>query len=299
MADLFREHPRNEKQLFQALKGRVITGLFVEKSLRTKMLVFSAASKLGASFMHENLQENSYWGIKQESILNTYSAYSHFSDLLVVRHSDLNLMTLESVVKVPIINAMCGQNEHSLSAIGRMYSILRHVSYQPKIRIGIYGNIRMSRPLKSLVKLLDLHGITVYNDPVIMPFKRDELSASLGISPSSLVYCSIEDFLETTDALFVAEGLPQEGTDKLYHERYVRSFVPVSLKTLSKMKSNSFVSVGMPSVLESGKETFTFDAELRIRNDKRMIMEDWFFVTQALFCYLLNEEDALFNLLAF
>ncbi|MBI4167525.1 MAG: aspartate carbamoyltransferase, partial [Candidatus Aenigmarchaeota archaeon] len=75
-----------------------------------------------------------------------------YGDALVIRDSDPNSVArYASLVKVPVINAGDGINEHPTQALYDMYTIWKHFGRLTHLKIAIIGGLKYYRPSNSLV----------------------------------------------------------------------------------------------------------------------------------------------------
>ena len=288
-SEILREQHEAGVDCTSILKGKVVTCIFSGESIRTKAMIQAAVHRLGGVFSYENITDQSYCSKGEESLIETVFSYSQFSDILIIRHDSLDLMTLGPFVNSPLINALSGPHEHSLAAIGRAYSINRRCGNLSEVVIGIYGSILISRPLKSLVKLLSLFGATIYNDSVIPELKlTGEILDIINSNGSKVIESSINNFIGKIDALFVAEGLPQNIYNEATISSYCENFKSISLDLINNMKKNSLFSVGMPNRLPNKRSTILPEVQQIFMEEKRNIFIDWVYCTQALICHLLG-----------
>jgi aspartate carbamoyltransferase catalytic subunit len=290
-ADQLREQQERGVATTALLSGKWIACLFQGHSTRTRALMQAACSRLGATCTSENVFDKGYVSEGLETIEEALLSYSTLADVLVIRHDSLDLSKLDSgLLEVPVINAMCGSDEHSLAAIGRAYSIWRSTGDLSASTVGVYGWIPTSRPLKALIKLLNLFGTRIFNDPVL---PKDSWAAGSGsdgyMKPHNFSAGGLREFLGEVDALFVAEGLQQKNAMPQNAEsQYCRRFEHIGNGLLAKMKPRSIVSVGKPDILPDGSRTILPDAHSHVQQGYKMILLDWVFCTQALLCYLLG-----------
>ncbi len=288
-SEILREQQESGVDCTSILKGKVVTCIFAGVSTRTKAMIQIAVSRMGGIFCYENITDQGYYSKGEESLNETLFSYSQFSDILIIRHKNLDLMSLGPFVNSPLINAMSGPYEHSLAAIGRAYSIYRKCGNLSDVAIGIYGSIQLSRPLKSLVKLLSLFEATIYNDSVLPEMSLSgKILDAINTNGSKVIESSINSFIGEIDALFIVEGIPQDICDESTYSLYCEKFKSISLEIINNMKKNSLFSVGMPNRLPNKKSTILPEVQSIFIEEKRNILIDWVYCTQALICHLLG-----------
>jgi aspartate carbamoyltransferase len=137
-----------------ALRGRTVGLLFLENSTRTKASFQVAAQKLGCHTF--NFDQTTSSLSKGESVEDTAKILSQYSDALVVRLRDHNLLEkICSSSSSPVINA--GSNEHPTQAITDLYTIKKERGKIHGTNILIMGDLKYSRSVFSLINLLKLY----------------------------------------------------------------------------------------------------------------------------------------------
>ncbi|MDA0713505.1 MAG: aspartate carbamoyltransferase catalytic subunit, partial [bacterium] len=158
------------------LKEAVVANLFFENSTRTELSFQIAAEKLGAKTVNLNVQKSSL--AKGETLLDTALNIEAFGcNLLVVRHHENGILNfLANNIKIGIINAGDGDNEHPTQALLDAFTLYEHFSRTPSnllqdLNVSIIGDIKHSRVAKSNMKLLPLLGakVTVFGPKEFMP----------------------------------------------------------------------------------------------------------------------------------
>lgn len=146
------------------LEGAVLGSLFFEASTRTRIGFSSAFCLLGGSVCGTTGFESSSMA-KGESICDTGRVISAYVDAIVIRHpSKGSAKELSCSTNIPVINGGDGPGEHPSQALLDLYTILNEFSKMGKdldgAHVAILGDLKYSRTVHSLVKLLSLyHGI--------------------------------------------------------------------------------------------------------------------------------------------
>jgi len=146
------------------LTGKILISAFYEPSTRTRLSFESAWHRLGGDIM--SITDPATTGIaKGESYRDVAEMLSSYGDVVVLRDTDQNaIFEMMKALRVPIINAGNGTDEHPTQALADIYSILKwrpdlldpDISADRKIRIGIIGVPGRMRTVRSLLLLLSL-----------------------------------------------------------------------------------------------------------------------------------------------
>lgn len=144
------------------LLGKIMITAFYEPSTRTRLSFESAWHRLGGDVI--SITDPSTTGIaKGESLGDVAEMFSNYGDVVVLRDGNENAVyeTLEGL-RIPIINAGNGIDEHPTQALADMYTILKWkpdlTSQKPAdpVRVGIVGTPGKMRTVRSLLLLMAL-----------------------------------------------------------------------------------------------------------------------------------------------
>ena len=157
------------------LTGKILISAFYEPSTRTRLSFESAWHRLGGDIM--SITDPATTGIaKGESYRDVAEMLSSYGDLVVLRDTDPNaIYEMMKALRVPIINAGNGTDEHPTQALADIYAILKwrpelldpDIAADRKVRIGIIGVPGRMRTVRSLLLLLSLFGHAIEEVVVI------------------------------------------------------------------------------------------------------------------------------------
>ncbi|HSR51072.1 MAG TPA: aspartate carbamoyltransferase [Acidobacteriota bacterium] len=182
------------------LSGQLLITAFYEPSTRTRLSFESAWHRLGGDVIP--ITDPSTTGIaKGESLHDVAEMLSNYGDAVVLRDSsEDSVWRMIEALRVPIINAGNGIDEHPTQALADLYALLKwrpelaklELDPQRRIRIGIIGTPARMRTVRSLLLLLGLIAsniaeVTIINPDTDLfdPGQREELEeAGLKISIS-------------------------------------------------------------------------------------------------------------------
>lgn len=235
--------------------GRVIASMFFQESSRTSASVKVAMIRLGGGWFGIDGIKGTYLESGEEDLEDTLNGVAPLCDIMAIRHKSLDLTALaEKGFRVPLINAMCGGEEHSLYPLVSIYLMKKHFEDLKGLKIGIYGMSKSSRPMKAAIKVLSKFGVEIYEDPIIPEFKLPEhIRNIIAENGSSYTNDKLKNFIEKIDYLFVIEGLPQSGEDPALVDKFNKGFEPITKGDLAKMKETSLIAVHEPRATTDGR----------------------------------------------
>lgn len=144
------------------LTGKILISAFYEPSTRTRLSFESAWHRLGGDIM--SITDPASTGIaKGESLFDVGEMLNHYGDMVVLRDSNAQAVyEMLEALRIPIVNAGNGLDEHPTQAMADIYAILK---WQPellaespdcRVRIGIIGVPSRMRTVRSLLLFLAL-----------------------------------------------------------------------------------------------------------------------------------------------
>ncbi len=168
------------------LKGKILINAFYEPSTRTRLSFESAWHRLGGDVM--SITDPATTGIaKGESLQDVAEMFNHYGDVVVLRDTHENaIYDMLPSLRVPIINAGNGIDEHPTQALTDLYALFKwrpqltqeQVADEDKIRIGIIGVPNRMRTVRSLLLMLSIFSNAVAEVVIISdqdnPFDEDQ-----------------------------------------------------------------------------------------------------------------------------
>jgi len=169
------------------LTGKILISAFYEPSTRTRLSFESAWHRLGGDIM--SITEAASTGIaKGESYADVAEMLNSYGDLVVLRDSEeKSVYEMMDVLRIPIINAGNGLNEHPTQALADIYTLFK---WNPRafinqrnsatLRMGIIGVPGKMRTVRSLLLMLAnfpnaFREITIISDDM-EPFSDGQLA---------------------------------------------------------------------------------------------------------------------------
>ena len=169
------------------LTGKILINAFYEPSTRTRLSFDSAWHRLGGDSI--NLTDRSNTGIaKGESLEDVAHMFNNYGDCVVLRDGNPHAVyAMSSTLRIPIINAGNGIDEHPTQAMADLYTIFKwrpslatpSVSASDRIRIGIVGLPSRMRTVRSLLRILAKFPAAV--EEVVIIHDADLINSSISV----------------------------------------------------------------------------------------------------------------------
>ena len=218
------------------LKGKVVGLYFDEPSTRTYGSFCVAVQKLGGSVL--SISKNNSSTKKGESLYDTIKCFETYCDLVVIRTNIKNgLDELKEKIKIPIINAGDGDDEHPTQALLDVFTIREERGTVNNLVVSIVGDLKYGRTVHSLVKLLSIYNIT-FNFVSIKQLTLDENTIEFLNSKNIKYNCfnSINDVIENTDVLYMTRIQKERLTDEDIDYEYLKNNLYLTQEMMIKPK---------------------------------------------------------------
>lgn len=145
----------------KALHDKILAAAFFEPSTRTRLSFESAMLHLGGKTL--SVAEAASTGIaKGESLLDIGQMFNSYADVVAMRHTEQKaIQQLSQYLRIPLINAGNGSDEHPTQALADWYAVLKWkpalafdvLSGDERIHMGIIGTPGSMRAVKSFLIL--------------------------------------------------------------------------------------------------------------------------------------------------
>ena len=148
-AESFKEVSTREIKKVPTLRGKTVINLFFEASTRTRTSFEIAAKRLSADAI--NISSSASSVVKGETLIDTAKNLEAMNpDCIVIRHSASGAPhLLARLMRIPIINAGDGANEHPTQALLDLYTIREKKGRLAGLKVAIVGDILHSRVARS------------------------------------------------------------------------------------------------------------------------------------------------------
>ncbi|MCM3784403.1 aspartate carbamoyltransferase catalytic subunit [Neobacillus mesonae] len=169
---------QQSEKLIPILSSRFVANMFFENSTRTRFSFEMAEKRLGAEVLNFAAAASSV--AKGESIYDTVRTLESMGiDAGVIRLKPEGVLAqLAEKVKVPLVNAGDGNNEHPTQALLDLYTMRQAFGHFKGLNVSIIGDIKHSRVARSNLWALQKFGANVkFCAPDMMKAAELETSA--------------------------------------------------------------------------------------------------------------------------
>lgn len=264
------------KNYDNVLKNKLIGFMFLEPSSRTQMSFEAAIKLLGGNTLELNINNSSL--NKGECIEDTIKCIESYCDLIIIRQK-FNLNKIKDVFNKPLINAGDGSNEHPTQALIDLYTIKQNFKDLNNKVITIVGDIKYSRTVHSLVKLLSLYNITIN----LLTIKELQVSKDYFKNYNNINfynYESLEQVIKLTDILYVTRIQKERFNSNDFVKNLEKKYI-INKNTIKKSKDTLIILHPLPRNNELSK-----DLDNDIRSKYFDQMNNGLFVRMGLLKYL-------------
>jgi carbamoyl-phosphate synthase/aspartate carbamoyltransferase/dihydroorotase len=291
-ANILRDQVK-EHGVLDLCKGKVLANVFYEPSTRTRCSFATAMKRLGGQVTEITSDRSSVK--KGESVEDFMRCMEQYTDLIVLRSSQENSMRrASSVIKVPLINAGNGSDEHPTQALLDAYTIRRELGTITNVTVGLVGDLKYGRTVHSLAKLLALYDVTLmYISPksLRMPKKVKEYISENHPGTTQEEHVDLESVISKVDILYVTRTQKERFESVLHYEK-VKDMYVVTPELLAKGKESAVSGKLLPIVMHP----LPRNAEIstKIDSDPRAAyfrqMENGMYIRMALIDLILNKQ---------
>ncbi|WP_444993917.1 aspartate/ornithine carbamoyltransferase family protein [Aliikangiella sp. IMCC44359] len=235
LLQLFRlaaKYESNPERFSTPLKGKILISAFYEPSTRTRLSFESAWHRLGGDIM--SITDRATTGIaKGESLSDVAEMFNNYGDCVVLRDSnESSVQEMMSSLRIPIINAGNGIDEHPTQALADLYTIFKWkpellITPEKKIKIGIIGIPNKMRTVRSLLKLFTFFP-DIFEEVVIIHdgtnesiFEKKQLEQLQNSGLNIKITTQFNRTLPTLDVIYI-NAIAWVGNDyESFGERFV------------------------------------------------------------------------------
>ena len=225
VADKLEPYASKEK-ITRVLEGAILGNMFFEPSTRTR-ISFGASFNLLGGNVREITEVESSSLAKGESLADTAQVLSGYSDIIVMRHPEVNsVKKFAEASRVPVINAGDGSNEHPSQALLDLYTIQKELSQNNKsidgLRIALVGDLKFGRAVHSLCKILSLYDDVKMNlispEELKLPIELVESISAKGVNITETE--NLEDGISEVDIIYVTRVQEERFKNKQDADKY-------------------------------------------------------------------------------
>lgn len=216
LLQLFRlaaKYEANPDRFSTSLQGQILISAFYEPSTRTRLSFESAWHRLGGDIM--SITDRSTTGLaKGESLADVGEMFNNYGDCVVLRDTNANsVREMMSALRIPIINAGNGTDEHPTQALADLYTIMKWkpelIEGDEKANLCIIGLPSKMRTVRSLLKLIALFPqcfsqVTIVNDKTRAEmFDQGQLEQLIEAGVNVHTSASLDDVLPDADIVYI------------------------------------------------------------------------------------------------
>ncbi|MCF6458926.1 aspartate carbamoyltransferase [Pseudoalteromonas sp. MMG024] len=249
LLQLFRlaaKYEANPDRFSNSLQGQILISAFYEPSTRTRLSFESAWHRLGGDIM--SITDRSTTGIaKGESLRDVAEMFNNYGDCVVLRDSnEQSVKEMMDALRIPIINAGNGLDEHPTQALADLYTIFKwrpdlldDVPSEP-IDLCIIGMPSKMRTVRSLLKLIipfanAFHSITIIanqDEQQVFSQGQQEQIEQAGIRLK--VTGAFHESIKNKDVIYINAIAWEDDTFKEYGKHF-------QLNSQSPLKKSSII----------------------------------------------------------
>jgi aspartate carbamoyltransferase catalytic subunit len=164
-----------------ALRGKTTVNLFFEPSTRTRTSFELAAKRLSTDVINFSVPTSSV--VKGESLIDTaLTVQALGADFIIIRHSSSGVPhLLAKNLRVSVVNAGDGTNEHPTQALLDAFTIREKKGKIAGLSVAIVGDIAHSRVAKSNIYCLKRLGarVRLIGPPTLIPKEFHEMGVDV------------------------------------------------------------------------------------------------------------------------
>lgn len=246
--DLAAEFEANPNQ--RILLDKVIATLFFEPSTRTRLSFESAINRLGGRVIGFSDKMNTSVS-KGETLNDTITVISNYSDMIVMRHSLEGAARYASEVSgVPVVNAGDGSNQHPSQTLLDMYSIKKTQGTLDGLNIMMVGDLKYGRTVHSLLQAMShfkTHFTFVAPPELKMPDEYKQHLTDLKIPYTETT--DFEEYINDVDIIYMTRVQRERFSDPMEYEKVKNAYI-LKNEMLKNTKPNARVLHPLPRVNE-------------------------------------------------
>ncbi len=233
-------------------QSRIMASLFYQPSTRTRCSFEAAMYRLGGKVVSTEHARIFSSEVQGEQLEDTIRIISGYSDVIVLRHSDVGgAARAAAVSEVPVINAGDGNGgQHPTQALLDLYTIFRERRSLDGLSIAMIGELDIGRTARSLTQLLSkFDRVKVhFVSPPELRMKEDILNELEERDVWYSVESDIEDVIGSADVIYLTQIRPGRMADHKEQAKF-----SIDRAALQKMKPGAMIMHPLPRTIELDK----------------------------------------------
>lgn len=214
-----------------AMQGKFAANMFFENSTRTRFSFEVAEKRLGTEVLNFSAAVSSVQ--KGESIYDTVRTLESMGiDVGIIRLKPIGVLAeLATKIKVPLVNAGDGNNEHPTQALLDMYTMRKHFGQLKGLTVSVVGDVLHSRVARSNLWALQKFGVNVkFCSPPNM--QAPELDVS---------YVTIDEALKSDVVMMLRVQLERHESGMLSSAESYREHYGLTVERASKLANHAII----------------------------------------------------------
>lgn len=218
-------------KVHNAMQGKFAANMFFENSTRTRFSFEVAEKRLGAEVLNFSAAVSSVQ--KGESIYDTVRTLESMGiDVGIIRLKPIGVLAeLAEKIRVPLVNAGDGNNEHPTQALLDIYTMRKHFGQLKGLTVSIVGDVLHSRVARSNLWALRKFGVNVkFCSPPNM--QAEELDAP---------YISMEEALKSDVIMMLRVQLERHESGMLSSAESYREHYGLTVERASRLAGHAII----------------------------------------------------------
>ncbi|WEU41025.1 MAG: aspartate carbamoyltransferase [Candidatus Odinarchaeum yellowstonii] len=242
------------KNYTNSLKDRILGTLFFEPSTRTRISFETAMKRLGGMVVGFSAPEGSSLA-KGENLIDTVRVVENYCDAIVLRHPLEGAARLAAkYVKIPVINAGTGAEEHPTQALLDLYTIFKEKGGIDGLNIALLGDLKYGRTIHSLTYALSNYKVKLtLVSPPLMKIREEIIEDLRNKKIEVTETSSLDAVINELDVLYVTRIQRERFADPTEYER-VKGSYRIDLKILKSAKKDLIIMHPLPRLDEISQD---------------------------------------------
>lgn len=243
---------KNPDKYKDKCKYKKLATLFFEPSTRTRLSFESAMLSLGGSVLGFS-DANSSSSSKGESVADTITVVSCYSDIIAMRHPKEGAPLVASMhSSVPIINAGDGGHNHPTQTLTDLLTIMNEKGRVNNLTVGFCGDLKFGRTVHSLIQALARYTgiklVLISPDELKIPdYVKSDVMDKYGME--YIETRSLEDAMPELDVLYMTRVQQERFFNEDDYLRLRDSYI-LTLEKLATAKKDLTILHPLPRVNE-------------------------------------------------
>lgn len=243
---------KNPEKYQEKCKHKKLATLFFEPSTRTRLSFESAMLSLGGSVLGFS-DSNSSSSSKGESVADTITVVSCYSDIIAMRHPKEGAPLVASKKSsVPIINAGDGGHNHPTQTLTDLLTIKTEKGRLDNLTVGFCGDLKFGRTVHSLISALSRYKgiklVLISPDELTIPdYVKHDVMDKNGMEYREIR--SLEEAMPELDVLYMTRVQQERFFNEDDYLRLRDSYI-LTLDKLNTAKKDLSILHPLPRVNE-------------------------------------------------